>query len=261
MRDSFKFRKEYMDALAELLPEVRAKMMDAIVAYAFRGAEPSFGGLERTVFLLIKGMIDADEKNETNGKRGGRPKKETSKTPLSEIEKPQKPPFLNSETPFFENKNPLFEEKENPLDEKEGEKERSKEKSQERDYISQEKTPPPISPPSEGGLGEGEGCSMADFFKEFPSIQIDIRSPGETSGIDFALLAEKLRQSPYLRSRYSLRWLIRNYPDIQRDIWRDVPAPVPYSVPPGSEEAEREKRKRAIEERWKGVDLSADHGF
>ena len=61
---SFKFRKEYMDAMEWLAQEVRAKLLDAILAYAFKGEEPILKGLERTVFLLIKGMIDADEQHE-----------------------------------------------------------------------------------------------------------------------------------------------------------------------------------------------------
>ena len=61
---AFKFRKEYMDAMGGLAQEVRANLLDAILAYAFKGEEPDFGGLERTVFLLVKGMIDADEQHE-----------------------------------------------------------------------------------------------------------------------------------------------------------------------------------------------------
>ena len=263
MRDNFTFREEYWEALKMLPEEHRVKMTKAIMDYAFNDVIPELSGTEGALFLMIKSMIDADEEKAKEvavlqekleeekarfseyGKKGGRPKK----TPFSEEKTPLKPPF-----------NPLFVEKENPLDEKEGEKERSKEKSQERDYNSQEKELPPYIPPSEGDLGEGENNPMADFFKEFPSVVIDIQTTGETTGIDFALLAQKLRESPWLRSRYSLRWLIRNYPDIQRDTYKDRPAPgMCYAAQ--DEQAEREKRKRAIEERWKGVDLSADHGF
>lgn len=258
-----------------MLPEEhRVKMTKAIMDYAFNDVIPELCGTEGALFLMIKSMIDADEERAEEvaelqerleaeksrfseyGKKGGRPKK----TPFSETENPLKTPFLEEKTPLKPSFNPLSEEKENPLDEKEGEKERSKEKPQERDYNSQEKELPPYIPPSEGDLGEGEGNSMADFFREFPNVVIDIRSPGETSGVDFAVLAEKLRESPYLRSRYSLRWLIRNYPDIQRDVWRGVPAPAPYSVSPGAEDAERARRLKEIDDRWRGVE-HVDPGF
>lgn len=274
MRDSFTFKEEYWESLKMLPEEHRVKMTKAIMDYAFNDVIPELSGTEGALFLMIKSMIDADEEKAKEvavlqkkleeekarfseyGKRGGRPKK----NPFFENENPIKTPFSEEKTPLKPPFNPLLEEKENPLDEKEGEKERSKEKSQERDYISQEKELPPYIPPSEGDLGEGENV-MAAFFKEFPSVQIDIRSPGETSGVDFAVLAEKLRESPYLRSRYSLRWLIRNYPDIQRDFWRNAPAPMPYAFPPNNEEEERKRRLREIDERLKGVNLNADPGF
>ena len=69
MKDHFKFRKEYIDALAGLMPEVRAKLLDAVITYAFNGYVPNFGGLEQSVFLLIKGMIDADEQHEMEADR------------------------------------------------------------------------------------------------------------------------------------------------------------------------------------------------
>ena len=223
---AFKFREEYMDALEGLAQEVRAKLFDAIFSYAFNREEPAFNGLERAVFVLIKGMIDADEKHEKElselqekleaekrafseyGKKGGRPRK----TPFSESKNPLKTPL---KPPF----NPLSEENELPLDEKEGEKERSKEKVQERDSIPQEKELPPYNPP-EGETGEG----MKDFLREFPNVKIDIISHGELYGINFAELTKHFRISPFLSSRYSLRWIVKNYPDILRGVWDGMPA-------------------------------------
>lgn len=236
---AFKFRKEYMDAMEGLAQEVRANLLDAILAYVFKGEEPDFGGLERTVFLLIKGMIDADEQHETNGKKGGRPKKKTSETPVSENEKLQKPPFFKKETPLkppfnplSENKNPLFEEKEGSLQEKERGKERSKENPQEREYTLPEKERPPYNPPA----GEGGSVDLSDdddlaetvrgykaFLSEFPSVSVDIMNAGELATVDFAVLSDRMRESAFLKTRYSLRWLIRHFPEIKAGAYADFP--------------------------------------
>lgn len=254
---AFKFRKEYMDAMEGLAQEVRANLLDAILAYAFKGEEPDFGGLERTVFLLIKGMIDADEQHEKElsdlreeleeerarfseyGKRGGRPKKETLKTPVSENENPLKTPFSEEETPLkppfnplSENKNPLFEEKEGSLQEKEGGKERSKENPQEREYTLPEKERPPYNPPAgeDGSVDLSDDDDLAEtvrgykkFLADYPKVQDDTKSAWELSTVDFAVLSDRVQESKFLQTRYSLRWLIRNFPAIKAGAYADFP--------------------------------------
>lgn len=254
---AFKFRKEYMDAMEGLAQEVRANLLDAILTYAFKGEEPDFGGLERTVFLLIKGMIDADEQHEKElsdlreelkeerarfseyGKKGGRPKKKTSETPFSENENPLKTPFSEEKTPLkppfnplSENKNPLFEEKEGSLQEKEGGKERSKENPQEREYTLPEKERPPYNPPAgeDGTDGLPDDSDLSEtvmgykaFLAEFPFVKIDIMNAGEFATVDFAVLSERMRESAFLKTRYSLRWLIRHFPEIKAGAYADFP--------------------------------------
>lgn len=257
---AFKFRKEYMDAMGGLAQEVRANLLDAILTYAFKREEPEFGGLERTVFLLVKGMIDADEQHEKElsalreeleeervrfseyGKRGGRPKKETLKTPVSENEKPLLTPFSEEKTPLkppfnplSENENPLFEEKEGSLQEKEGGKERSKENPQEREYTLPEKERPPYNPPAgedgtDGSVILSDDDDLAEtvrgykaFLAEFPSVSVDIMNAGELATVDFAVLSERMRKSAFLKTRYSLRWLIRHFPEIKAGAYADFP--------------------------------------
>ena len=265
---SFKFRKEYMDAMEGLAQEVRAKLLDAILAYAFNGKEPDFGGLERTVFLLIKGMIDADEQHEKElsalreeieeerarfseyGKKGGRPKKKTSETPLSENENPLKTPFLEEETPLkppfnplFKNENPLFEEKEGSLQEKEGGKERSKENPQEREYTLPEKERPPYNPPAGevGTVGLSDDDDLAEtvrgykkFLADYPKVQDDTKSAWELSTVDFAVLSDRVRESKFLQTRYSLRWLIRHFPEIKAGAYADFPKRREREDPPSN---------------------------
>ena len=80
MRDSFVFYRSFADAIAGLPPEEYKKVMQAIIGYALDGTEPPAGGIEYTVFCLVKPQIDANNKRYENGKKGGRPitKQETS---------------------------------------------------------------------------------------------------------------------------------------------------------------------------------------
>ena len=73
MRDSFVFYRSFADAIAGLPPEEYKKVMQAIIGYALDGTEPTAGGIEYTVFCLVKPQIDANNKRYDNGKKGGRP--------------------------------------------------------------------------------------------------------------------------------------------------------------------------------------------
>lgn len=183
------------------------------------------------------------------GKKGGRPKKKTSETPFSENENPLKTPFSEEETPLkppfnplsenknplFKIENPLFEEKEGSLQEKEGGKERSKEKPQEREYTLQEKERPPYNPPAgedgtDGSVILSDDDDLAEtvrgykaFLAEFPSVSVDIMNAGELATVDFAVLSERMRESAFLKTRYSLRWLIRHFPEIKAGAYADFP--------------------------------------
>ena len=73
MRDSFVFYRSFADAIAGLPTEEYKKVMQAIIGYALDGTEPTAGGIEYTVFCLVKPQIDANNKRYENGKKGGRP--------------------------------------------------------------------------------------------------------------------------------------------------------------------------------------------
>ena len=73
MRDSFVFYRSFADAIAGLPPEEYKKVMQAIIGYALDCTEPTAGGIEYTVFCLVKPQIDANNKRYENGKKGGRP--------------------------------------------------------------------------------------------------------------------------------------------------------------------------------------------
>ena len=73
MRDSFVFYRSFADAIAGLPPEEYKKVMQAIIGYALDGTEPTAGGIEYTVFCLVKPQIDANNKRYETGTKGGRP--------------------------------------------------------------------------------------------------------------------------------------------------------------------------------------------
>ena len=74
MRDSFVFYRSFADAIAGLPPEEYKKgYAKPSQVYALDGTEPTAGGIEYTVFCLVKPQIDANNKRYENGKKGGRP--------------------------------------------------------------------------------------------------------------------------------------------------------------------------------------------
>lgn len=76
MRDSFVFYRSFSDAVKNLPAEEYKKVMQAVIGYALDGEEPEVGGIEYTVYCLVKPQIDANNKRYENGKKGGRPKLE-----------------------------------------------------------------------------------------------------------------------------------------------------------------------------------------
>lgn len=80
-KTSFVFYKTYYDAIKELDTDSQVQMYDAIMQYALYGNEIELDNHLRPIFVLIKvGLDNASRRYEAsvnNGKKGGRPKKET----------------------------------------------------------------------------------------------------------------------------------------------------------------------------------------
>ena len=75
-RESFIFYKSFFDAIALL--EKKDEIADiflAILGYAFSGKEPDLKGHLKSIFLVVKPQIDANNKRYEFGQLGGRPKK------------------------------------------------------------------------------------------------------------------------------------------------------------------------------------------
>ncbi len=85
-REQYVFRREWLDYMAELEPDERMEVREAIDLYAFEGRiMENMSRVCRIVFNCIKVSLDEmhksyDEKavtNRENGKKGGRPRKPT----------------------------------------------------------------------------------------------------------------------------------------------------------------------------------------
>lgn len=95
MRDSFVFYRSFADAIAGLPPEEYKKVMQAIIGYALDGTEPTAGGIEYTVFCLVKPQIDANNKRYENGKKGGRPITKREPSNNQDVTNPQPNVYVN----------------------------------------------------------------------------------------------------------------------------------------------------------------------
>lgn len=95
MRDSFVFYRSFADAIAGLPPEEYKKVMQAIIGYALDGTEPTAGGIEYTVFCLVKPQIDANNKRYENGKKGGRPITKQEPNNNQDVTNPQPNVYVN----------------------------------------------------------------------------------------------------------------------------------------------------------------------
>lgn len=100
-RESFVMYRSFWDAIRELPNEDIANSIKAIAEYALNGVPPDVSGVAKSIFIMAKPQIDANNKRYENGnkgaeygKLGGRPKnpKETPKKPQ---ENPKRTPNEN----------------------------------------------------------------------------------------------------------------------------------------------------------------------
>ena len=77
--ESFVFYRSFRDAIQEMSDTDQLSTLLAICDYALYGVEPKLNGvLPRAVFTVARPSIDANKAKRMNGKKGGRPKKETA---------------------------------------------------------------------------------------------------------------------------------------------------------------------------------------
>lgn len=100
-RDSFIFYKSFYEAMEGIGDKDKLKLYDAICKFALYGEETKLTGISNTLFILIKPQLQANTKKFTDGKKGGRPKKETTG-----FEKEKTTGYDKTKTTGFENKKP-----------------------------------------------------------------------------------------------------------------------------------------------------------
>lgn len=76
MRDGFLFLGSFYEAIKDLEDDLRHKCQDAILDYGITGIEPQIEDpVVNAIFILVKPIIDKNYQRYLNGKKGGRPKK------------------------------------------------------------------------------------------------------------------------------------------------------------------------------------------
>ena len=81
LKDSFIFYRSFYEAIKDLKDKDRVKIYDAICEKSLNDKEIALTGLSSNMFTLIKPQLEANIKKYENGKKGGRPKKETETKP------------------------------------------------------------------------------------------------------------------------------------------------------------------------------------
>ena len=74
MRDSVVFYRSFYEAVKDLPPEQFKASIKAIMEYGLDEKAPESTGIEKTIYLLVKPQIDANNRRYQNGTKGGRPK-------------------------------------------------------------------------------------------------------------------------------------------------------------------------------------------
>lgn len=58
-RKQFTFYRSFWEAVKDLPNEDRLKALDAIIGYALDGDEPGCGGVSKSIFVLVKPVLDS----------------------------------------------------------------------------------------------------------------------------------------------------------------------------------------------------------
>ena len=137
-KGSFVFYTEYREHLSMLPPEQVGELMFALMDYQETGKVPDLpkGSALAMCFSFIKKRMDKDnskyeercERNRSNGKKGGRPTKET------EISKTEENP--NKPNGFIENRTVISETEENPTEPQKADNDNVNDNANENDSVS-----------------------------------------------------------------------------------------------------------------------------
>lgn len=79
MRDSFIMYRSFYEAISDLPKEDKADILDAIFEYSLNSNEIELKGIPKTVFKLIKPILEANNKRYENGNKPKKPKQDKPK--------------------------------------------------------------------------------------------------------------------------------------------------------------------------------------
>lgn len=166
---------------------------------------------------VISRLEKREEKTRTlseNGKRGGRPKAIENQNESKRIEE-EKQSESKCLAKANQSESKCFAEEKQTESKSKAKKSKEKEKVK---YITP-LHPKGCCPP----LESEKPNAFQEFLDAHPSVQVDTCRIDEE--YDFPLLAEKIRQSEYLRQITSLAWLLKQYPKIKSGYYDDHKKP------------------------------------
>ena len=102
-RDSFIFYRSFYEAIQDLPDNEKLKLFNAICEMSLNERKIELTGMTKTLFKVIEPQLQANNERYSNGRKGGRPKKETI-----DFEKEKTIDFEKEKPMVFENKNHRF---------------------------------------------------------------------------------------------------------------------------------------------------------
>lgn len=203
MKETFILYTEYAKHLLLLSMEQRGVLFTAIMNYQTGEELPEMDDVTTMAFSFIRSDLERTEReyqkkietNRENGKLGGRPRKDTENQKANGLE--EKPKKANG---FFQNPSDSDNDSDSECD--------SDKYKTELRACAREDTDETVE-------------KYLKFQREHPSVEIDITNPSFIATVDFELLSQKIAESKFLQTRYSLSWLIRHYREIVSDSYKD----------------------------------------
>ena len=210
MKESFILYTEYAKHIGLLDIEQRGVLLTAIMNYQTGESLPEMDGGTAMAFSFIKEQLDRDnakyeetlKKRSDAGKKGGAPKgNENAKTTKNnQTQAKQANDFSNNQT-------------------------QAKQADNEHEHVdvyvhdSSDCTSEHSASAREDASEQVE--EYQQFMKDHPQVVEDITNPSLIAAVNFRILSEKISQSKFLQTRYSLSWLLSNYRKIAGDAYQD----------------------------------------
>lgn len=76
--DSFVFYRSFRESIKDLSDQDQLTTLLAICDYALYGRESDLSGMPLAIFTMARPNIDSNKEKRRNGRKGGRPRKETN---------------------------------------------------------------------------------------------------------------------------------------------------------------------------------------